>query len=48
MSSIAQRREGHIHSNAKLEGALELLDQSLVLLVRADPKPDHFVTFDRA
>jgi hypothetical protein len=43
----AADEEGDVHSNAKLDGALRLLDQALVLIVRADPEPNHFITFDR-
>jgi hypothetical protein len=47
-SFIANEGKGHVHSNAKLDGSSELLDQPLVLIVRADPEPHHFITFDRA
>ena len=40
--------EGHVHSNAKLDGVSSFFDQPLVFIVRTDPEPNHFITFDRA
>jgi len=31
-----------------MDGTSEFLDQTLVLVVRTDPEPNHFITFDRA
>lgn len=40
--------KGHVHSNAKLDGVSPFFDQPLVFIVRTDPEPNHFITFDRA
>lgn len=47
-SELRRSRRGHAHSNAQLDGALQFLDQPLVLVVRTDPEPNDFITFDRA
>jgi hypothetical protein len=40
--------KGLVHSNAKLDGVSRSFYQPLVLIVRTDPEPNHFITFDRA
>ena len=45
--NAAADEEDHVHSNAESDGALWFLNEPLVVFVRADPEPNHFITFDR-
>jgi hypothetical protein len=43
-----EKTRGHVRSIAKLDGVSPFLDQPLVFIVRTDPEPNHFISFDRA